>query len=598
MNRQKSLYTCESGAILIAALVMVVTIAAVAAISLRGASQNAKTYRENSRKQLSEKTAQSALEKVMGEINNIMKDRDEAGDMHGELFVYNSRDRSHSDGLGPVLIDDPDFQDMVGDTRWDHLQNSEDLVADSQDLDGTRYLGGIYRVSFEEWNDNPSNPSDYGTLHLDEPMETNGKSLPGSRRFSVKIEAAYGNYMTEMWALVGTRPREGFGMFGSNGLSVGNNLSVNSFQSLDDHPYADRHRGNGNIGTSGPLEIGSNTDVYGTAEYGTNYTSKGTVHDTENGEPVELLNKPEEQTYEQNNYTDTKWDFLPSLGDQTYGNQSTGGQTQIPPGRYNQLEVQGEAEILSGPIQADEIVVDGTLSNPNGGEIVVKNDMIIQEDSTFDNTGGDMYIQENYDAGRDVETYLRNPDGASSPLRVEVKGGQGGGQGQGLLFDQSNYMEVDGETHIYSQDLMAGNGFQLVVNSGEYNFEPATLEEEGYVEFQLDGNVEVKPGGGSSKAELATDPVKPPALKMRVGGNVEIYPRGKFSMDLMAPDGTIEISPHSQNDEPLRGRLYADQINMSNNMKFEYDMSLPSIMGHYAYRGSTTVTRRRGGPRP
>lgn len=616
----------EGGAVLIAGLVIVVAITALAAITLSRASNNVTTYQENSRKQLSERTAESALEKAMGQINKLMKTHDEAGDMHGQLFEYTSRERSHASGLGPVLIDDPDFSDMVGNTNRDQINNSGNLVASGQDEDGNLYRGGIYRVSIEEWNDDPSGPDEYGTVHLDEPMEIKKKSQEGSRRFSVRVEAAYGNYMTELWGFIGTEPRDGFGMFGSDSLSVGNNLDINSFRSIADNPYVSAYRGKGNIGSEGPVSIGSNTEVHGLAEYGTTYTNKGTVHGTPSGDPRQLLAEPEEQTYESNNYSQDKYNFVGVLGNQTFGSGSPSGITQVPPGHYDQLQINGQAEVLSGPVKANELVVNGELENPNGGEIVVKNDMVVQSGSTFENTGGDLYIQNNYQAGDNVQTVMENPDSASDPMRVEVQGdssgaggngtanavilqGQGGGNnngggggggmnGNGLIFEQKNYVELEGDIRIFSRDLMAGNGFQMVTNSGDYNFDPLTYEEGGYVELQLDGDVQMDPGGGSADNKFATSPIKPPALKMRVGGDVFLYPRGRFSMDLMAPNGTVTLKPHSQNDKPVRGRIYAQNVDLSNNIKFEYDLTLPSIMGHYTYRAGTLITNQRGGPRP
>ena len=566
----------QRGTVLLATAIVIIAVAGMSAVMMMRSQNNVIKYRHDRREVQADYVADSAVSLGIAELNQEwLPNNEDVGSMSdpSDRFMVRSGGDSHhapievagaslsghpkhdgidNDGDGS-LVDSPSDNELVDPTR------------DDVDSDGY-YRGGIYRVQVREWVQKSSGKGEIGAEKIDddgddkvdEPGEVKGFTDKNARKFTMTIEASYGNYTIEKRVQTNAIQIEAdrFGMYSEDDLTTFPNGLIDSYDSSQGAYKKSRAGNEGNIGAEGDLTVKPNTDVYGNAEYGGNVEVKGTVH----GEVKPL-------TSGMNN---TTWSLRRTF-------ESTSGTTSVSA---------GQVEYINSDLEK--------LTVQQGGTAIIENNKPITLGSNY-TTSPSVAVSSGSGGGG-------GGGGGGGKGKGKGKGKKGGGGGGGGGTPAT--IEIQSQAKVFVQGSWEDGADTTIVINGPTSTTKAPtqiyisdkFESNNRTDLIITGRVEMKVVdavslGPKSTVNVTTD--KPPHFSLQVGGTwwndmntipqasspgseVTIKPNSSWEGIISAPEAqgkkAVSLFPNGE----FFGALYARNIDMKPNFSFHYDESISS----------------------
>ncbi len=460
----------ERGTMLITVTIIVFVIAGMSAFVLDRARRNMEQQADSSRKENADQVADSAVSLAMAELNNGLLDNfSTPGSLHGNSITITSANRGHiTSDTGPEMLGHPeqdglnndDDTDAAGNPLIDEPGEDNPLEDPNDPQPGPTYEGGIFRVEIQEWS---STTPKIGALGIDEDQdgmvdetsttgidgvdndgdgqvdepkeqgpEVERMSEDGNRIFTLKVEAAYGNYTIEKIAFLHTdksptSPSVDYGLFSDGSLTVKPSKVGGPMDSYDSRKgsYSSQKSGdhageNFGLGTNNNLTVKPNNDIYGDAKYGPDPGDSKTIKGNVSGSTTKLS---QEEKYQKAKFPSAG----PSAGDLTVS-----GTTTLGSGTYHFDNItQGGGGGGGGKGKGKGSGGGGdTLKVKGPATIVVDESFTTSSDFTLDadTSGGKVkiYVEEEIDLG--PKTTITNNDPNDSAENMQVYLGRKGGK--------------------------------------------------------------------------------------------------------------------------------------------------------------------------
>ncbi len=559
----------EKGTVLLATAIVIIAVAGMSLVLLSRSQNNITQFRQDRREVQADYVADSAVTLGISKMNNDwLINNKKAGSMSktGDKFVIHSGDDSHAplEVAGAGLRGHP-RHDGIDNNRDGSLvdQPSDNDLVDQDDdpVDGQgNYKGGIFWVQVREWVKSSSGKGQIGAEGLDddgdgtvdEAKEVRGYTASNSRKFTMIIEASYGNYTIEKRMMTNAiqTTADKFGIYSEGDLTTFPNGLIDSYDSSIG-PYGGANKSDdGNIGAEGDLTVKPNTDVYGDAEYQGTPNIQGTVH----GEVRPLTN----------GQTNSIWTLDRSFLNPTGSKTISTGTVNIT-NNYRQLTVKQGATAV---IPKNETV---TLGDNGSGQ------------SAITSAGGG--------------------GGGGGGGRGGGKGkGKGGGGGGGGGTTSATVKVGSGATLYIEESWVDGANTDIVLNGPTSTSKPPTkiyianeFSTNNRTDLIINGRVEMYVLdrfylGPNSTVNVTTN--KTPHFNLLVGGRwrtssgtfqayspgseVRIQPNSSWQGVLHAPavqgNKSVRVMPNGE----FYGAMTARNIAFMPNFKFHYDESISS----------------------
>lgn len=560
-----SIHEHQRGTALLVTTILIIAVAGMSAVLMMRSQNNVVKYRHDRREVQADYVADSAVSLGISKLNrDWLPNHETVGSMSNPGDEYMIRSGGNSDH-SPIQVAG---SSLSGHPRHDGIDNDRDgsLVdqpSDKKLVDASRddvdaegyYKGGIYRVQVREWVQKTSgkgeigaeNIDDDGDGQVDEPGEVKGYTDDNARKFTMTVEASYGNYAIEKRVQTNAVQIEsdGFGMYSEDDLTTFPNGLIDSYDSSQGAYKKSRAGSEGNIGAEGDLTVKPKTDVYGNAEFGGNIDNKGNVH----GEVRPL-------TSSMNN---TTWSLRRTF-------KNTNGQETVSA---------GQVKSISNNLEK--------LTVQQGGKAIIQNNKPIT-------------LGPSYTTNPSVAVSSGSGGGGGGKGKGKKKKGGGGGGGTPATI------EIESQAKVFIQGSWEdGADTSIVINGPTSPSKAATqiyisdkFESNNRTDLIINGRVEMKVVdafslGPKSTVNVTTD--KPPHFSVQVGGTwwndmntvaqasspgseVTIKPNSSWEGIISAPEvqgnKAVSLFPNGE----FFGALYARNIDMKPKFNFHYDESI------------------------